>query len=431
MLKVAWLQHLQYILLYLLVFAIPFPFIYANIALITFAFVWVLQVDIFILWNNLVKRKVFWAYILYFFLFAVSYFYSENKDQSTFDTQSKVFMLVMPVLVGAGISISTRQLENIFLAFVLGITVVALMSAGRAYTIWQDTGDINSFFYHNIVDWLNANAVYMALYTFFTISLLLMYPWQKYFTGKGKYLKYLLTTIAIAFFILLSARMLMLLFVVFLMPLHLLNIFKTGFSRRRIVLAASVFAILIITALATDNPVKNRFKDFFVKNSEVAFLDDYSNVMEGDFNNFTLRLFLWRIGMDVVSDKPVNYIFGVGNGDAPSLLNSKMKEYGVRNIHEDLALRSPLYNANMHNMYLQSLLMVGFLGLLLLIIITFYPYITYVQMPLKPWFYAFHISTMFFMVQESMLQTQAGLAYYTLFSSIYFNLYYSLKDVKK
>lgn len=430
MLKVAWLQHLQYILLYLLVFAIPFPFIYANIALTVFAFVWILQVDISSLWRNLVKRKILWAYLLYFLLFAISYFYSENKEQSAFDTQSKVFMLVMPVIIGAGINISAKQLENIFLSFVLGITSVALISVGRAYTIWQETADINTFFYHNIAGWLNANAVYVALYTFFTIALLLLYPWQVNFNGKSKYLKYLLTTIAIAFFVLLSARMLTLLLVVFLVPLYLLNIFKTGFNRRKIVLTATVFTILFITVFVTDNPVKNRFKDFFVKKSEVAFLDDYSNVMEGDFNNFTLRLFLWRIGLDVVSDKPVNYLCGVGNGDAPALLNSKMKAYGVRNIHEELALRSPLYNANMHNMYLQSLLMVGIIGLLLLIIITFYPYVTYMQMPPIPWFYAFHVSTMFFMIQESMLQTQAGLAYYTLFSVIYYNLYYSHKEVK-
>jgi hypothetical protein len=430
MLKVAWMQHTQYILLYLLVFAIPFPFIYANIVLILFALVWVLQVDIRLLWNNLVNRRILWAYILLFLLFAVSYFYSENKAQSAFDTQSKVFLLIMPVIFGAGISISPKQLEKVFLAFVLGITSVALISAARAYTIWQSSADVNAFFYHNIVGWLNANAVYVALYTFFTIALLLLYPWQQYFRGKGIYLKYLVTAMHIAFFVLLSARMLTLLLIVFLVPMYLLNIFKTGFHQKKILFTSAVFVLLVITLLVTENPVKDRFKDIFMKKTEVAFLNDYSNTKEGDFNNLALRLFLWRLGLDVVSDNTNNYLAGVGNGDAQSLLNSKMKEYGVRNIHEDLALRSPFYNANLHNMYLQSLLMVGISGLILLVFITFYPYFTYRQMHTIPWFYAFHVSTMFFMIQESMLQTQAGLAYYTLFSVIYFNLYYSYKDVK-
>lgn len=430
MLKVAWLQHMQYLLLYLLVFAIPFPFIYANIVLFVFAFVWLIQADFMSLWSNLLKRKVLWVYILYFLLFAVSYFYSENKAQSAFDTQSKVYLIIMPLIIGAGIKISPRQLENVFMSFALGITTVALISIVRAYTIWQSSADVNAFFYHNIVGWLNANAVYVALYTFFTLSLLLLYPWQKYFQGISKYLKYLLLVMHIAFFILLAARMLTLLLILFLVPMYLLNIFKTGLHKKKALATIAIFSLLLITLLITENPVKERFKDIFLKKTEVAFLNDYSNVKEADFNNVALRLFLWRLGLDVASDNTNNYLAGVGNGDAQSMLNSKMKEYGVRNIHEDIALRSPFYNANMHNMYLQSLLMVGVLGLALLIFITFYPYFTYRHMPAIPWFYAFHVSTMFFMIQESMLQTQAGLIYYTLFSIIYFNLYYSSKYVK-
>lgn len=430
MLKVAWLQHLQYILLYLLVFAIPFPFIYANIALVIFVLAWIVQVDFSLLLKNLVSRRIYWAYLLYFSLFAVSYFYSDNKAQSAFDTQSKVFLLVMPLVFGAGINISSRQLENIFLAFIAGLVSIAGLSTFRAYTIWQDTADLNIFFYHNIVGWLNANAVYIALYCFFSISLLLFYPWQRFFRNHYKYIRYLLTIILVAFFVLLSARMLTLLFVIFLIPMYMVNIFKTGFSRKKIMLFGSVFLLIFLTLATTNNPVKDRFKDFFMKNSSVAFLDDYSNVEEADFNNLTLRLFLWRLGLDVVSDNPNNFLGGVGNGDAQSLVNAKMKKYGVRNIHEEVELRSPFYNANMHNMYLQSLLMVGITGLILLLLITLFPYFTYRHMNFMPWFYAFHISSMFFMIQESMLQTQAGLIFYTLFSVIYFNLYYSHKDVK-
>lgn len=431
MLKVAWLQHLQYSLLYLLVFAIPFPFIYANIVLIAFVVSWLPQVDIKLLCKNLLRRPIFWAYIAFFLLFAISYFYSENKAQSAFDTQSKIYLIVIPVIFGAGMTISARQMENIFLSFVSGITAVAVLSVGRACYIWQSSNNTDIFFYHNMVGWLNANAVYVALYTFFAISLLLLYPWQYYFRQNGKYLRLLITIAHILFFLLLSARMLTMLFIIFLIPLYLLNIFKAGLSRKKIWLASIAFLLLVATLAGTDNRIKDRFKDFFMKKSAVAFLNDYSNVKEADFNNLTLRLFLWRVGLDVVSDHTNNYLAGVGNGDAQSLINAKMKEYGVRNIHEDLALRSPLYNANMHNMYLQSLLMVGIFGLALLIIITFYPYLAIRHLISMPWFYAFHVSIMFFMIQESMLQTQAGLLYYTLFSVIYFNLYYNSKYVMK
>lgn len=415
-------------LLYLLAFAIPLPYIYINVLLFVFLFTWLLQVNIKTLLVNLAGRKILWAYILYFGLFALSYFYSENKAQSLFDTGSKTFLLVMPVVIGAGLSISKKQLEHVFFAFICGVTLVAIISYSVAYREWQATGEFKNLFYHNLVDDFDANAVYQALYAFFSISLLLIFKWSCYFNGKMKYLKYLMLIIQIVFFVFLSARMLTLLFVFFLLPFYIIYTFKSEINFRKIIITLVSFCILSTLVVVTENPIKDRFKDFFVKSSKLAFMDDYSSVKEEDFNNLTLRLFLWRLGIENVQENNL-WLTGTGNGDAQAMQNNKMKEYGIKNIHEDILLRSPLYNANLHNMYLQSLIMVGIFGFLLLFLITAYPFFIYKNALFFKWFLPFHISTTFFMIQESMFQTQAGLAYYTLFSSIYISMYFSEKHV--
>lgn len=430
MFKAVQLQKVQYVLLYLLPFAIPFPFIYVNIALFSLILVWLLQVNPKTVWRNLLDRKIYWIYILYFLTFALSYFYSDNKGQSSFDTGSKMFLVILPIVIGCGINIEKRHLQNILFAFVTGVTFIAISSLSSALIEWRTSGDVSKLFYHSLVKNLDANAVYEALYTFFAISLLLMYKWTKFFNGRKIIIKYLFIAVQLVFFVLLSARMLTLLAVVFLLPYYIIFIFRTRFNPRKIAITGGVIAILLSLVIFTNNPVQDRFEDIFNKKSELAFLDDYSNVKEEDFNTVTLRLFLWRMGIENINENKL-WLTGCGNGDAQAMQNSKLKQYGIRNIHEELAERSPLYNINLHNMYLQTFIMVGITGLILLIIITLQPFFIYEKKLFFKIFIPFHVSAIFFMMQESMFQTQAGLAYYTYFSVIYYSYYYRYKNVIK
>lgn len=222
--------------------------------------------------------------------------------------------------------------------------------------------------------------------------------------------------------------MLLLLSVIFLIPYYLVFVFRTRLNIRNIAIGAFVFILVFCGLAFFDNPIKSRFDEFFNKKTELAFLDDYTDVKEEEFNTFTLRLMLWRIGIENIAENNL-WLTGCGNGDAQAMQNNKLKEYGLRNFHEELAARSPLYNINLHNMYLQSLIMVGVLGFILLVYITINPFFIYKKKLFFKIFIPFHVSTIFFMMQEAMFQTQAGLAYYSFFSVIYYNFYYSNKNV--
>lgn len=424
-----WLQQLLYFLLYALAFSIPFPYIYSAVGIALVSAAWILQANFKETFNNLRQRKALWPFIIYFLLIAISYTYSDNKEQSSFDINSKLSFVIIPFVIGAGMSINKKQLERFLLAFVSGITIVSIAFIIKAIFKWQESGSTDVFFYHNLVEGTNANAVYEAWYAFFSISLLMFFPWQQFFSGRLRLLRLAIIVIQLAFFILLSSRMLIALFFILAVPVYITNslrIAKIGTGKIAILIA--VFVLLLISIITIPNPIKKRYDDIFYNSIHIGWIKPGEQVDETQLNNFTLRLFLWQIGIENMNDHQL-WLTGAGNGDVPALQNEKMIAHGIKNIHSEKELRSPLYNANLHNMYLQTLLMIGLPGLLIFILITFTPLININKTEYKVAFGAFHISSVLFMMQEAAMQTQAGIMYYILISSIYWSFFYNEKQI--
>lgn len=370
-----------------------------------------------------------WPWLLYFLLFAISYFYSDNKEQSLFDTQQKLSLFLFPIIIGCGIALSFKQLERIFLWFIAGVSTIAVFCIGRALYLYLQNPDTNLFFYDNLIKGLDANAVNYAWYTLFAISALLLFPWGSNFQNNwGKVLKFSLIAISIIFFILLSARMLLVLFIIFVLPYYLLS-FLGKYSYKKLIAIASIFLIGIIAFLSIDNPVKERFSSIMHVDVSQAFQDDYTEVQEDEFNNLTLRLLLWRMGVDNVKEHNL-WLTGAGNGDAQALQNQKMTEYGLRHVDKPGEWGySPFRNANLHNMFLQSLLMVGIFGALLISIMVLSPIFNIRKTKAKGIFLIFHVSAFFYMTQEAAFQTQGGVVFYSFFCILFWNSIY--EDVNK
>lgn len=426
MLRAARLSNLQYLILYVLAFVLSFSFYYAAVSIVLLTLVWLFSTDYKELIGNIKDRKVVLAFVGYYLLFAISYFYSTDKAQASFDLQTKTSLLLLPVVIGAGMNLKKEHIEKVFFSFVLGITTSAIISIARAYFEWKATNNTEVFFYHNLVSQYDTNAVYVALYSFFSIGLLLFYNWETFFRKQFIIVRVALLALQLGYFLLLSSRMLILLMLVFMIPYFLFRFLNQRLSR----LQLSVLTLSIVLAFASifafDNPVRDRFEELFNKDFSIVTLDDYSNIKEASFSNVTLRLFLWRLGIENVNEKKL-WLTGAGSGDAQKLQNEKLREYNFPNIDEEPVLRTPIFNANLHNMFLQTLLMVGIPGVIFLLIIFFTPFYHINKLAIQPWFVVFHISSFFFMMQESMLQTQAGTVYYTLFYSIFIVGFYIKK----
>src|SRR5690606_21024798 len=111
--------------------------------------------------------------------------------------------------------------------------------------------------------------------------------------------------------------------------------------------------------------------------------------------------------------------------------NARMKHYNMRYIGSEYEHLSGIVNLNLHNMFMQSLVMVGIPGMLLLGIIMFSPFLHFNFLRRNPAFLIFHIVSIFFFMQEAALQSQAGVVFYAFFSHVFWSSYYSSKHIEK
>ena len=132
---------------------------------------------------------------------------------------------------------------------------------------------------------------------------------------------------------------------------------------------------------------------------------------------------LWRFGYENMQEHNL-WLKGAGNGDAVDLQNQKLEQHGFDIDAAKDNVRSEFYNINLHNMFFQVLMMIGIPGLLLYIIMVFSPLLALRVMEYRHIFFVFHVSMLFFMFQEAIFQTQAGIVFYSVFSMIFWNLKY-------
>ncbi|WP_276132364.1 O-antigen ligase family protein [Polluticoccus soli] len=336
-------------------------------------------------------------------------------------------MLLLPIVVGAGTTLKRQSVENIFLAFVSGISVAALICITAATRSYLSTGDIEVLFYNKLVKPIDdIHAVYMAWYALFSLSALLFFPWGRFFVGSWRVLRFILIALQIVFFILLSSKTLIVLFFLIITPFYLRKTLKTRFGTAKVAILATAAVALFTALVVTENPIKERYNDVIQKNDlNKAFLTDYREVDESRLSNLTIRVFSWRIGIENIIDNNL-WLTGCGSGDWQELQNQRFGRYHVQNWDKTyFDNTSELYNINLHNMFLQSFLMIGLPGLLLCMIIILSPFLYVRKIIYSSLFFIFHLVGFAFMMQESALQSHAGVIYYCFFTQIFWNIYYS------
>lgn len=401
---------------------------YGSIAIMIVALAWIIAGDFL---QKLKKLKSFGAliWILYYVLHAISYTYSTDKGESAFDLTSKMSFVLLPLFISAGDELNKEKLEKIFFSYVLGITASSIYCMSKAVILYREAHNIELFFYHTLVKGLETNAVYIAWFTILSLFMLLFFSWNKFFQGKNAIWRWLLFALQMVFFILLSSRLLIVLFFILIIPAGYI-IYLKG---KKVSFVKQVIAFISIAALATgifftSNPVKQRYKDVEQNNFSQLFEKDYTGKTL-HLNNLTIRLFVWRVALQNIKEKNL-WLKGCGNGSAHDIQNRKMKALGIAEFQSPHPeLETGLYNMNLHNMYLQSLLMLGIPGLLCFLAIVVAPFFCAKRIDNNIVFVLFQIVSALFMLQEAALQTQAGIVYFTFFSQIFWNLYYT--TVKK
>ena len=415
-----------YFLLLSVAFSISLPYIYSSITVILLLISWLLlfQKETFL--ERLKTRKMIWAWLSFFLLIAFSYFNSTDKSESAIDIQKKLSILILPICIGLGPHLNYRNIDRIFAAYLAGTMLISVFCMGRGLLHYFSSGELEQLFYHSLVSGLNANAVYYASYAIFALSILLLHDFTVSFLKKNV-IRYIFICITLLFFILLSSRSLLVLFIAFILPLYFLRgkvKGKINWTLATIVVVMTLGTFSVVTF--TKNPIKNRYEEISKNNTLIS----ESTTEKGKaqvFNNFTLRIFLWKMAWSNIKEHDL-WLTGCGNGDVATLQRDRIAAYDEKT--NALYNQPDLSMFNLHNMYLQVLMTIGIPGLLLFLIIVFQPLRFLRNIQSRSVFLTFIVTYSLFMMQESALQTQAGVIYFTFFSQILLGYYYAGKEKK-
>ncbi len=380
-----------------------------------------------------------------YFLFAISFFWSDNKAVSVIDFVVKSPLLILPLIILSQKKLSVKQINQVFFFFALSSCVLNLFCLGDAFFSFLNTRQVNEFYYYNLT--LNMHTAYQAMFTSFSIVIFFYLFIKENFISN--WATYFVITIQILCLFLFSSRM-QILIMMGILPVFFIAYFYRQKSTHIGLLCVVLlfgFSYLIIT---TPSALNYRFKQTISQINSVGGEDSDP------------RKYIWNAGIQVIKK---DWLIGSGNGDAKDILldeyskliidepfsedivdsllmhmkkrskivsyfkqgsanistyEKKMKDYVIEILNsQNSSYKTALKREyNFHNQYLQTLAAIGFFGLILFCYILFAPFVLSIRN--QDYFFAlFLVIVSLSFLTESMLERQAGTSFFPFFYSIF------------
>ena len=100
--------------LYLVALTIPMYYRINALAVVLLAISWILTDDFKATLTQLKKRPLLIGWIIWYGLHAISYFYSDDKTIAGADLESKLSILLLPLIIGTQSKDNEAQLKGLF-----------------------------------------------------------------------------------------------------------------------------------------------------------------------------------------------------------------------------------------------------------------------------------------------------------------------------
>ena len=424
-------QKVYFLLLFLLAIGIGLQIGIYKVATILLLIQWLISKDFKQKFIKLKQNFFAIGLILFYFMYLLSLFWSDNQAAAITDLILKLPILILPLVILSQKSVPSNQLNQLFVSFAFASLALNLYSFFEAYLLYLETNNINRLYYSNLT--INMHTSAQAMFTCFSIVIFIyMYHKENFFNNK--FLIYLYVSIQMIFIFLLSSRMQILIMSV-IIPTYLVIFY---YNKQKTIVGVLYtllifgFSYLIITT--TPSTLSLRYSKTV---SQI-------NSLQIDNGIYDARMFIWKEALEVIKN---NWLFGTGAGDAKDVLVDRYSQFFLDNptteSHQDsviidlqnknasqiflnptakklLEKRSSHYKTayerkyNFHNQYLQTFGTVGVFGFLVLILLILYP--LYLSIKDKNYL---AISFLFILgascLTESIFERQAGVAFYALF----------------
>jgi O-antigen ligase len=351
----------------------------------------------------LMKDRLFIAYFLYFLLHVAGLFTSDSFAGGWKHLETKLGYLILPLVLCSTNTLSKRITNKVLMVFTASLTIATLLCLFVALNKYFTHGNVNVFFYHDLLIPISHHAVYFSAFLLIAIAFLATEYQNIRWLSYRRWLVPVWIGYLLVFIVLLSSK-LMLGITIMLLLFVLMKSFRSNFPKRQLFLVMIILGSLAATILLTDNTVKKRFTNLFEGNIELLKSEKFNP--GNSFTGFEFRLLLWRFTYEIMAENNA-WILGVGTYGSQDYL---VRKYHSMNMYAgDESKGDHGYLAyNCHNQFLQTSLQSGLVGLAVLLFWCFaFCYATFksrnkIQIILA-------ITIMCFFLTESVLERQYGM----------------------
>lgn len=377
-----------------------------SIATITLAAIVILHAERATLFKQAFKDRYFVSCLCFLLINAAGLLYSNDSHQNLKEFSIKAGIVAIPFFFCANSCKLKLNLRYLMIVFTLCLLLTTLYCIFQAFILYRQLGDSSVFFYHSLLSPFNEHAVYYSFYLLFCI----LYWIEEGATAFHHIKKALIVSVLVYFFmiiILLSSKivlgLLLLYMIYFIFPrlIHMQN-------KKVLLSIVAGLCIVVIILLTTNNPVKKRFSD--ITTGTVTLFQQQKFDAGVYFNGLQFRLLTWRFTAEILNEQKA-WLLGVSAGDGQALLRKKYIETNMYTGDGSNSGGYLLYNC--HNIYLQTILESGIIGLISLLSIIAGLLFKLINGKSKTAL-IFFLCMLAFGFTESYLSRQFGIALFTL-----------------
>lgn len=327
--------------------------------------------------------------------------YTENLDRGFFSLEKNLSFLVMPIIFVLTDKISKYQLRQIFIAFIISISIAAFICL--VYSIYKiittqslidntvvRDRDYYYFVYSELTEPVPLSPIYFGMYLNFAIFLLMYLISIK----KRMVWIWLFAFLSIFNLLVLSKINILLYFLII-----IICVIRELILKKKLKMIIWAFTVIGISAVIVFlvKPIKERLVN--INYFEYDVEEDHM----GNWNSANLRLAIWDSTLDVIKENP---LIGVGAGDDK---NAILESYKKNNFKMGL-----ITEYNPHNLFLSLTVKYGLIASLIIFIANF----------LKPFIVGYRYNNILAMLIiiffinsliEVTFATQKGVVFYTIF----------------
>jgi len=366
-----------------------------KIAIFGLLLQWMVEKDYKKKLNELKSNHYAVGLMIFYMLYAISFFWSENKGVAIIDIILKTPILFLPlIIVSKPNSLSLKQINYIFASFIFSVLALNFYCLVDSFLTYLNTHNLNEFYYHKLT--VNTHTSAQSMFTCFSIVLSVWLLKNRFISN---WLSYLVVFVQMIFVLMLSSRM-QILIMATIIPSYFIFYYS-----KNLILGAFYTALIFFLAY------------LFISLPSSSLNHRYKKTISGTSDP---REIIWSSGLDVVKQ---NWLFGVGSGDAKDLLVDQFSNVVLDESNLNQTVKSNKYKQafilkyNFHNQYLQTFAAIGIFGLMLLCYLLFSPVLFFIRN--KDYLcvlFLFIISVSF--LTESMLERQAGVSFFAFFYSL-------------